>query len=357
MRYVPANCIRPGQHLAMDLKMYDNRVYLRNRVVFTEPLIQKIRLMGFQGAYIDDDISKDLVVANVISDELKMKAKKEIKSLFLDLEHNNIEHLNQNMKTIELVIQGMVEQIVRNRRTMVNIVDLRTFDDYTYSHSLNVAVLAVVMGSVLCLNKKMLQELAISALIHDIGKLFINKNIVIKPDKLTTEEYSEMKQHSEKGYEYLRKYNRLSGAVMNGIMDHHERYNGEGYPKGLSGDHISLYGRIICVADVYDALTSDRPYRRAILPSDAIEYIMSQYCTMFDPDVVDVFIQKVAPYPVGTCVTLSNGTVGIVVENHEGCGLRPVLRVIEDGEATSRIIDLNEDGSMLNVTITEVLKM
>jgi HD-GYP domain-containing protein (c-di-GMP phosphodiesterase class II) len=254
----------------------------------------------------------------------------------------------------------MVEEILQNSKTMVNIVDLRTYDDYTYSHSLNVSVLSVVMGTMLGLKKKQLNDLAVSALVHDIGKVFIDKNIVNKPAKLTAEEFLEMKKHSEKGYQYLKEHSRFSKIILHGVLEHHEQYKGEGYPGGLQGDAICLFGRIICVADVYDALTSDRPYRRAMIPSDAIEYIMGGYETMFDPMIVDVFIKKVAAYPVGTCVALSNGQTGIVIKNNEGFGLRPVIRIIENAVLTDQVIDLmsyDNDNDILNLTIREIVNI
>lgn len=357
MRYVPSNCMRPGQQLAVNLSLDDSRVFLRNGVVLTESLIDRIKSIGFQGAYIDDDISKDLLSANIISEEIKVKAKKEIKSFFSNTENKNEASVSMNMGKLKTVIEDMVDQIIRNRRMMVNIVDLRTFDDYTYSHSLNVALLSVVMGAALQLDTKSLRELAIAALIHDIGKVFINKTIVNKPQRLTIQEFAEMKMHSEKGYQYLRRYNRLSTLTMRGVLEHHEKYNGDGYPNGLAGDHISIYSRIICVADVYDALTSDRPYRGALIPSDAFEYIMSGYNTQYDPDIVKVFVQKVAPYPIGTCVVLSNGKTGIVIQNHEGFGLRPIIRIIEGDKPTQQILDLNDGNDKLNITIKQIINL
>ncbi len=354
MRYVAQNCLRPGQKLAFDLKMNDNRIFLRKGVILTRAIIDRIKTIGFQGAYIDDDISQDLVIANVISEELVAKAKSDIKNWFLEVEAGDKNAAGRTMHTIRDAIQDMVEQIQHNSRTMVNIVDLRTFDDYTYSHCLNVGVISAVIGTVMGLNKKSLQELATSSLVHDIGKVFIAKEIINKPATLDEEEYTEMKKHVEKGYQYLRQYNRLAPAAMSGVLEHHERYSGQGYPKGLRGNDISLFGRIIALSDVYDALISDRPYRRALLPSNAVEYIMSGYGKDFDPVVVEAFIKKVAPYPVGTCVSLSNGLSAIVVGNNEGFGLRPLVRVIEDGKPTQEFMDLSAD-KFANLTITGIL--
>lgn len=190
----------------------------------------------------------------------------------------------------------------------------------------------------------------------DIGKVFVSQEILNKPDKLTEEEYEHMKSHSLMGYEYLKK--RLDIPVVSyiGALQHHERYDGTGYPHGVEGTKISLFGKIIAVADVYDALVSDRPYRKPLLPSEAMEYIMGGSGTMFDTQIVNVFIQRVSPYPVGTSVLLSDGYVGIVVENYSDCCLRPKIKVI--GHKTEKVkpyyLSLKEDRSKLDVTIVGI---
>lgn len=355
MRFIPSNCLRSGQKLASDLVMDRNRILLRRGIPLNQTLIQKIRQLGYQGVYIDDDISKDIQVANIISDELKYKAKKEIRSLFVSVEHNALFKTAEHIKTLGKVITSIVDELLYNRHVMVNVVDLRTYDDYTYSHSINVSVLSVVLGTVLGMDKKTLNELAMGALIHDIGKVFIDKNIINKTSKLTYDEFEEIKKHSLKGYNYVCSHSDMSENVKSVILMHHEQYNGNGYPVALSGDEIHLFGRIVCVADVYDALISDRPYRRAMLPSDAMEYIMSGYNTMFDPVIVDAFTRKVAPYPVGTCVKLSSGDTGIVVKNFESACMRPKVRIIRDNQPTSDFLDLAHDRAALNITIREIV--
>lgn len=355
MRYIPCNCLRPGQRIARDLKLFDNRVFVRNGFVLNKNIIDKIQAIGFQGAYIDDDLSKDLEIASIVSDELQYKAKKEIKSLYGKAEIRKEAHISQELSTIGSVIGDIVEQLLKNRQAIINVVDLRSFDDYTYSHCLNVAILSVVMGTVLKLDRKTLKELAMGALLHDIGKVFIDKSIINKPSKLTEEEFDIVKKHCRAGYDYISQGCSIPKASLEAVLSHHEKYNGKGYPDKLSGDAIHIFGRIICVADVYDALTSDRPYRRAMLPSDALEYIISEYNEMFDPTVVTAFVKKVAPYPVGTYVRLSNDIDAIVIENFESCGLRPKVRIISEGKLTTEIINLATDASALSLTIKNVV--
>ena len=196
---------------------------------------------------------------------------------------------------------------------------------------------------------------AMQPFFSDIGKVFIDKDILNKPGSLTEEEYELIKSHSTFGYEYLKKGNKYPLNHV-GVLDHRERYGGGGYPSGIKEDLISYFGRIIAVAYAYDALTSDRPYREALLPSEAMEYVMGSVSTLFDPDIVKVFVRKIAPYPIGTCVRLSNGMVGIVVENYEDLCMRPLIRVFQDqGEEIEPYEIQLSDPHALCLTIVEVI--
>jgi len=233
-------------------------------------------------------------------------------------------------------------------------VDLKVFDDYTYYHSVNVAVLSIVLGTALGLDKTELCNLGFGALLHDIGKVFIDKNILNKRGPLTDDEFTLMKKHPSLGYDYLIKEFGGSLSSQLGILDHHEKFRGDGYPNNIKGEDISLFGRIISIADVYDALVSDRPYRKALIPSEAIEYIMGATYTFFDPELVKVFITKIAPYPVGTCVKLSNGLIGIVTENFESYCLRPNVRVFQDGDLKVTPFEIRlADHKSLNITVID----
>ena len=236
--------------------------------------------------------------------------------------------------------------------------DLKTFDEYTYQHSVNVAVLSMVIGTTLKLSYKEMFNLGRAALLHDIGKMFVNKEILNKPGKLDANEMKIMKNNSHLGYKHLKNRYGFSILTYNGVLDHHEKYDGTGYPNNKKGKYISLFGRIINVADVYDALTAERPYKRRLLPSEAMEYIMGGAGSHFDPEIVEVFIRKIAPYPLGTCIRLSNGYEGTVVKNYEESCLRPSIRVYKiHGELVEPfIINLKDDKNYLSSVIIEVVK-
>lgn len=355
MRFVPSNCIREGMILGEDLYNNIGNLMLSQGQALTSEYIQSIRRLNFNGLYVDDDISKDIEIINLISDKVKAESVKAIRNTFIYGEKEN-KLRKEDIDLTKEQIMAIVNEILNHKDLMVNMVDLKIFDDYTYYHSVNVAVLSIVIGVALGISKNELCILGFAAILHDIGKVFIDKKILNKPSRLTAAEFDVMKTHSLLGCNHLKSCYGVSIEVYMGILDHHEHFEGTGYPNGYEKNRISLYGRIIAIADVYDALTSDRPYRRAIIPSEAMEYVMGSSMTMFDPELVDVFVRKVAPYPVGTCVKLSNGLVGIVLENNEELNMRPKVRVFQDGEKMIKPYEIQlSDYEALNITVVGVI--
>ena len=196
-------------------------------------------------------------------------------------------------------------------------------------------------------------ELGLGAILHDIGKIFIPKEILNKDQKLTPEEFEEIKSHSIRGYTFLADQWNIPAQANAVVLSHHEKYDGTGYPHNLRGKTIPPYGRIAAIADVFDALTSNRPYRKALSPSEALEYIMGNGGIHFDPQIIGTFVEGIALYPVGTKVELNNGMHGIVVKNYPNLGTRPVVKILSDAKEQV-YYDLSNDFSLLNVTITGV---
>jgi HD-GYP domain len=333
----------------------NGELLLNTGAIIRYAYIEKIKELGYGGLYVDDDISKDIQIIEVISDDLRFKAIKTIKEAFVGLE-KGFESLNTSLEKIGNIVGNIVDGVLDNKDTMVNMLDLKTFDDYTYMHSTNVAVLSLILGVNLNFNKTDLHKLGLSAMLHDIGKVFMPKEILNKPDKLTDEEFRTIQAHTGKGYEYLKTNYDFPIASYLGVLQHHEKYDGTGYPIKLGGDQIHLYGRIISVTDVYDALTSNRPYRKAMLPSEAIEYIMANGGNHFDPSIVEHFTKKIAPYPVGMFVRLSNNTSGIVMENYNDSSMRPKVKITRhsNNDVEPYIINLRNDIKTLNITIVGI---
>jgi HD-GYP domain-containing protein (c-di-GMP phosphodiesterase class II) len=354
MRFVPASCLRTGMKIAKTLYGSNSEKLLAEGVVLNKILIDCIRRLSFPGVYINDDLSKDIDIINTISDELRIETMHGIKKIFV--EAKNPMDPRERTESISGQVDSIVDELLANKNMMVNMIDLKCFDNYTYLHSVNVAVLAIVTGISMELDRVTLSRLGLSGILHDIGKVFVDKRIINKPGVLTDGEFEVMKRHSLLGYNYAKEKFRLPSSSYNGILDHHEKFDGMGYPKGKSGSSISLFGRIITVSDIYDALTSERPYRKALSPSEAMEYIMGNSASMFDPQIAGTFIRKVAPYPVGTTVKLSNGCTAIVLENFEAFCLRPRVRVykINDRDVAPFELNLMDDFTLLNVVVEDV---
>ena len=173
-----------------------------------------------------------------------------------------------------------------------------------------------------------LKELCIAGMFHDMGKLEVPAEILNKPSKLTTEEYDIIKKHPQKSYDLLADRFEISSNVRMGVLCHHENEDGSGYPRGLTGDKINIFAKILHVVDVYDALTSKRSYKKAYACSEALEYLMGGTATLFDEKVVDVFMKYVPIYPKGMQVLLSDGRKGVIVRNNHISSLRPVVRMV-----------------------------
>jgi putative nucleotidyltransferase with HDIG domain len=253
------------------------------------------------------------------------------------------------LEHMDTLVDQLVRSLQEDKNTQVHITDIKSYDEYTYHHSLSVSVLSIAIGLALRLGERQLQKLGKCAMLHDIGKIAIPLDIINKPARLNEEEANIIRRHSSEGYRYLNKCHVDDPLLLSAVLFHHERYDGNGYPGGLKGDKIPLFSRIITVADVYDALTSYRSYRDPESPGEAVEYIMGNAGTAFDYDVVCAMIKKLELYPVGSIVRLSNGQKAVVIDNSNV--LRPMVKLLESGI----VLDLHRDYKYLNLTIRNIL--
>ena len=356
MRYVPIGSLDEGMLLARNLYGKDQSLLLGNGQPLKASYIEKIRKLGYSGVFIKDSVSDDIVIESVISDQLKNYAVIAVKDVFIASsgERGGYEAIERTKE----IVENLIDEILYNRNLMVNMIDLKVFDDYTFYHSVNVAVLSILMGVSMYMKHAALYSLGLGALLHDIGKIFVGKDILIKDGPLDDAEMADIQKHPSLGYEYLVNHYDIPARAYLGALHHQERYDGTGYPMGLKGERISQIGRIIAIADVYDALISDRPYRKALLPANAMEYIMGGSGTMFDPHFVSVFSSKVAAYPLGTIVLLSDGSRGIVVKNYEDCCTRPYVRIITGGDEVreSEYVDFRDAPTSARLKIIDIEK-
>jgi HD-GYP domain-containing protein (c-di-GMP phosphodiesterase class II) len=353
MRYISASCLREGMLLGKSIYSDNEMLFLSKGQKLSSKNIFTINNLGYQGVYISDNISDDIEVINIISDELRQKTISAVKNVFIATKTNNKNDIEKTFENSKKLVEDMVNDIISNKVLMVNMVDLKIFNDYTFSHSVNVAVLAIVMGLSMKYSYNSLYNLGLGALLHDVGKVFISKDILDKPGALTNEEFTRIKQHAQLGYDYLIKNCVLPSEAYTVVLQHHERYNASGYPNKLIGSKTSMDSKIIAIVDVYDAMVSDRPYRKGIPPSEVMEYIVCQSSELFDPEVVKVFYKKIALYPVSTVVQLSNGEKGLVLENFESYANRPRIRIVY-AENSYKEVNLKENKEYLNVIITGI---
>lgn len=352
MRYVPSTFLKEDMVVAKDVYGKYGEIYLTRNTKLTNKYIMQLEILGYLGLYIDDEISEGIEVHEVINPVVRIEAIDRVKDVYVSIKNNNKGILN-NWKELDQLTENIISNILGNENAVYNIMYMKSHDDYTYTHCVNVALLVAIVGKKSMMNKSVLIDLFKSALMHDIGKLFIPVSILNKPGRLSNDEYGLVKQHSLKGYDYLMEQGCLSAQGRRGVLMHHEYHNGKGYPFGISDAGINRYAKALCVCDVYDALVSDRPYRKAWSQSEAFEYIMANNGSMFDPEMARVFIDNITPYNLGSIIQLSNGYKAIVVSNNKGLPLRPIIRVIEEegNRITPYEVDLKNDTYYLDVVI------
>lgn len=331
MRYIVIEKAQAGMLLAKSIYDGAGRVLLGAHTVITQEYIAKLGARGLPGIYVEDELAKDIEIEETITQELRNRGVEALKKGNIDACVN--------------VAKEIVDQILEQSVVSLDMVDLRTYDDYTYQHSVNVAVISTIIGMNMSFQYRILQELSIAAILHDIGKSMIDPAILNKADKLTEEEYELVKKHPDFGYEMLRHRLDISACIRAGVLSHHENVDGTGYPQGLSGSQIYVYAKIIHVADVFDALTAKRVYKMPYARSEAVEYLMGSCDRLFDRAVVEAFLMFVPIYPKGTMVRLSNGKEALVVAN-TGNALRPQVR-LQDGEE----MNLSTPEKYRNITI------
>jgi HD-GYP domain-containing protein (c-di-GMP phosphodiesterase class II) len=241
------------------------------------------------------------------------------------------------------VSEKLVEEVLQAPDAIMNLMDIKSFDDYTFTHNINVATICLLIGQTLGLPAEDMKELGEGGILHDVGKLKIPVSILNKDGKLTEQEFDEMKMHPSYGYEILSKSKGISSLAKLIALQHHEKFQGGGYPKKLKGNEISLFARICAIADVYDALTTDRPYRVAMTPYEAMKILNSGIDNHFDPKILTAFIRKFSLYPAGSLVKLNDGSYGLVLKNNPTSVIRPVIKILMDsnGHRVKERVEIN----------------
>jgi putative nucleotidyltransferase with HDIG domain len=327
MQRISTYNLQPGMTVAQNVYSADGQLLLCAGVVLTAAYIRRLNQLEIASIYIKIANFPEVEAPEILREQTRVQTIKNIQKIFQNIQITN----KLDIAAIQPTIQTIVAEIIQNRNTMIHLTDIRLYDDYTFAHSVNVCALATMIAVTLDYSPNRLEELALGALLHDIGKTLIPLDVLNKPGKLTDEEFEIMRSHSEAGFELLRKScAEMSVVPMHVAYQHQEKFDGNGYPRGLREHEIHEYARIVAIADVYDALTSDRPYRKAMLPHQAYEILLASSGTHFDGDILKSFLNHIAVYPVGCTVQLNTGEFGVVVHVPQGLPFKPVVSLIAD---------------------------
>jgi putative nucleotidyltransferase with HDIG domain len=226
----------------------------------------------------------------------------------------------------EALVNEIADSVWRNPGALISLARLKTSDNYTYMHSVAVCALMISLGRALQLSEAQCREAGLAGLLHDIGKMAIPHAILNHPGKLSDAEFAVVKSHPERGHDMLRQSGSLSAAVLDVCLHHHEKIDGSGYPHRLEGEHISLLARMGAVCDVYDAITSNRPYKAGWDPAESLNKMIA-WKGHFDTKVLSAFIQVIGIYPSGALVRLRSNRLAVVIEQNSAQFTKPVVKV------------------------------
>ena len=261
------------------------------------------------------------------------KSKKAVLSMFQEARLGNA----VNLESMGTLVDEITESVMRNSSALIGLVRLKSKDDYTYMHSIAVCALMIALARQLKLNEKEIRDAGLAGLLHDIGKMMMPMDILNKPGKLTHSEFDAIKEHPLAGYNMLLKSNEKNQVVLDVCLHHHEKLDGTGYPHQLPAEKISLMAKMGAVCDVYDAITSNRPYKMGWCPSESIRKMAEWTHGHLDGVVFEAFVKSVGIYPVGTLVMVESGRIGVVVEQNTESLLLPKVNVFFSSKSLSYI--------------------
>jgi HD-GYP domain-containing protein (c-di-GMP phosphodiesterase class II) len=354
--------LRPGMFVSDFNAGWLNHPFLTNSILISdEHHIQQILSCGLKEVFIDTErgldsqdaptaaeaetASREALIEQVASGKKPVEPKisvheemRRARSVFSEatrIIHSIMEDIRLGRQldvadNVRLTVEKMASSVVRNNAALITMRRLKHHDDYTFLHSVSVCTMLLTFCQAAGLEKDKILDVAMGALLHDIGKMRVDSAVLNKQAKLSDDEFRHMKSHVMLGSQLLRQIPDIPELAFEPLEQHHERYDGGGYPRGLKGEEISRIGRMAAIVDVYDAITSDRCYHKGMNPAAAMQKLFEWSKYHFDPGLVQMFIKVIGIYPVGSLVRLESGRLGLVIEQRETSPLTPVVRVIYD---------------------------
>jgi HD-GYP domain-containing protein (c-di-GMP phosphodiesterase class II) len=280
--------------------------------------------------FVIDQRVDDVIIVPLISEALEAQAVTVLHRLVDSNKGKTIHHVKLDLTTVDRVIKSMIQGLYSVFMGEIDLEGCLSLGNYDYIHPTKVVSLSLLIGKEADYSKSELVNLGMSALLQNIGYLFVPPNILASLDQSIEEKSAEFRKHPEYGSQILHRSGETYPEVAETILQHHERWNGSGYPRGLKGKEISLSARIIAIADTYHALVSRRPHKDPHSPPEAAEFITAYSGELFDPELVQLFIQNIPFYPKGVMVKLSTGETGIVTNTNIGYIGRPIIRICYD---------------------------
>lgn len=325
MRRIAINALKPGMIIARSVHSQDGRVLLSANCLLTDVYIGRLSKLDIGSVYIKDGFD-DLEVPEIVSRQVLSSISKSLGNSFKAFSERKALNINSIKSSITLLVKDVVD----NRNVLFQLDEIRTHSDYLFYHSINVATFALMTGVSLGYGEGDLVEMGLGAILHDSGMIAVDSAILNKTESLSLEEQKLVQHHCEVGFNMLRANREFSVKSAHIAFQHHERLDGSGYPRHLEGKNILEYAKVVAVADIFDALVSDRPHRPALSSVEALGILRKLAPDKLDPEIVEAFATNVAVYPVGTLVQLNTGHIALVTAVDKTRAAHPLINVICD---------------------------